>query len=153
MSVNGSGEEGILLAREQFRVVMGDTDAARVIYFGAPLGWAERLMTTWFADAGLPTSSTIDSGRGYPAVRAEVAYRSPLRLDDQVFGTLLTGAITNRSVTFHAQFATGFEAPPAVEVWLTKVHVRFDVDGSEAIPLDASLLAAFDRGFVEPQTQ
>lgn len=153
MSVNGSGKEGLLLAREQFRVVMGDTDAARVIYFGAPLRWAERLMTTWFADAGLPTSNAIDSGRGYPAVRTEVAYRSPLRLDDRVFGTLSTGGVTNRSVTFHAQFATGLATAPAVEVWLTKVHVRFGVDrvdGAEAIPLDTSLLAALDRGFVEP---
>ncbi|WP_319457042.1 MULTISPECIES: acyl-CoA thioesterase [unclassified Mycobacterium] len=153
MSVNGSDRQGIVLAREQFRVVMGDTDAARVIYFGAPLGWAERLMTTWLADAGLPTSVTLDSGRGYPAVRAEVSYHSALRLDDRVFATLLTGAITNRSVTFHAQFATGFATAPAVEVWLTKVHVRFGADGSDAIPLDPSLLAAFDRGFVAPQTQ
>jgi acyl-CoA thioester hydrolase len=149
VSLDGSGSGRVLLARDQFRVVMGDTDAARVIYFGAPFHWAERLMTTWFVDVGLPTSSTIGADHGYPAVHTEAAYRSPLRLDDMVFATLWAAKVTNRAMTFHAEFATSSATAPAVEVWLTKAHVRFDADGPpQAIPLDASLLAAFNDGLV-----
>lgn len=141
MSRKGLSDGRVLLARDRFRVVMGDTDAARVIYFGAPLRWSERLMTTWFADIGLPTSHTIDHGGGYPAVHTEVVYRAPLRLDDEVFATLWVDQVANSSLIFHSQFTTDPGAAPAVEMWLTKVHVRSDEDGLQAVPLDPSLLA------------
>jgi acyl-CoA thioester hydrolase len=56
------------LARERFRVAMSDTDAAQVIYFGAPTRWTERLVTTWLADVKHPTSELLAAGFGMPAV-------------------------------------------------------------------------------------
>ena len=63
------------LRTERFRVPMGDTDAAQIIYFGAPPRWAERLFTSYLADIGLPTSALLASGHGLPAVDLQVMYR------------------------------------------------------------------------------
>ena len=71
---------------DRFRVPMADTDAAQIIYFGAPVRWAERLVTGYLADIGQPTSAMLASGHGMPAVDLHVTYRRPLRLDDQVYG-------------------------------------------------------------------
>lgn len=134
----------VVLARERFRVTMSDTDAARVIYFGAPARWTERMLSTWLADAGAPLSKSLDSGFGDPVVHAEMSYRAPLRLDDQVSATLSLSRRTERSLTFHAAFALGPGSASVVEVWLTKAHVRFGPDGAEAVPLGGPLLAVID---------
>ncbi|TVT24149.1 acyl-CoA thioesterase [Amycolatopsis acidiphila] len=121
---------------------MCDTDAARLIYFGAPARWAERLLTTWLADVGCPLSKSLDSGFGDPVVHAEMTYHSPLRLDDEVNATLSLIRRTERSLTFHCGFGLGSGPATAVEVRLTKVHVRFGPDGAEAVPLAGPLLDA-----------
>lgn len=143
-SVDGHPDGHVVLARDRFRVTMADTDAARVIYFGAPVVWVERLLTTWLADVGAPLSESLDSGFGDPAVHLEVAYRAPLRLDDQVTGTLSLVRRSEQSLTFHCTFALGPDASPAVEVWLTKVHVRVGPDGLHAVPIDGPLRDALD---------
>lgn len=144
MSDQASADRLVELARNRFRVTMVDTDAARVIYFGAPTRWAEQLLTTWLADVGAPLSKSLDSGFGDPVVHAEAAYHAPLRLDDQVSATLSLARRTKRSMTFRCAFALDVNASPAVEVWLTKVHVRFGPDGPESVPIDGPLLAALD---------
>lgn len=131
----------VVLAGDRFRVTMSDTDAARVIYFGAPADWAERLLTGWLADVGAPLSKSLDSGFGDPAVHLEITYHAPLRLDDLVIGTLYLTRRTERSLTFHCTFALGADAS-AVDVWLTKVHVHVGQDGPRAVPIDGPLLAA-----------
>jgi hypothetical protein len=50
------------LVTDRFLVAMADTDATRVIYYGTPLRWAERLVTTWFVEVGFPTI-TAATGR------------------------------------------------------------------------------------------
>jgi acyl-CoA thioesterase FadM len=73
-----------------------------------------------------------------------MAYRVPLRLDDEVSATLSVSRRTERSLIFHCAFGLDSSAATAVEVWLTKVHVRFGPDGTEAVPLAGPLLAALD---------
>jgi acyl-CoA thioesterase FadM len=134
----------VVLARDWFRVTMSDTDAARVIYFGAPAQWAERLLCNWLADAGAPLSKSLDAGFGDPVVHVEMTYRGPLRLDDQVTATLSLARRTKSSMTFHFAFALDADSSPAVEVWLTKVHVHFGPGGLEAVPIAGPLLTALD---------
>jgi acyl-CoA thioesterase FadM len=65
MAVPGQGEGNPNpLVCTSFRVVMADTDAARVIFFGAPVLWAERLVTTWLADVGCGTQDSLTRGFG-----------------------------------------------------------------------------------------
>ena len=126
------GAEPVPLIRDRFRVTMGDTDAAQVIYFGAPTRWAERLMTTWLADVKFPTSELLASGYGLPAVRAELTYHKPLRLDDQVEATLWLQRKSARSVTWRAEFAHPGDSTPAVRVLLTQVYAR--LEGGRPVP-------------------
>jgi acyl-CoA thioester hydrolase len=123
---------------------MGDTDAAGIIYFGAPLRWAERLATTWFFSAGVPLSSMFAAGEGLPAVHAELSYKRPLRLDDEIEGTLWLANRTDRSVTLRTEFALVGTAGVAVEVQITQVHVSIGNGEIRSTPMPGSLAAALE---------
>jgi acyl-CoA thioester hydrolase len=146
MGVDGAQSNGRLLAREQFRVTMADTDAARVIYFGAPTRWAERLVTTWLAEVGCAVSDTLNAGFGSPAVHVELTYRAPLRLDDEVIGTLWLNEWSRRSLTFRCEFSARDQLSPAVELLLTQVQVRTNDDRLTAVALPDRLLVALESG-------
>jgi acyl-CoA thioester hydrolase len=122
-----------------FRVTMGDTDAAQVIYFGAPTRWAERLITEWMAEAGIPTSALIAAGFGMPVVHVELSYRHALRLDERVRGELRVRRVSRRSLTWACRFLTEQEQV-AVEVLVTQAYVRIDAAGSQAETLPAELV-------------
>lgn len=126
--------------------MMADTDAARVIYFGVPTRWTERLITDWLASVGSPVSETLAAGFGSPAVHAELTFHSPLRLDDVVAAELTCERVSRRSITYCAKFSptVGTDAgQPAVLVRLTQVHVRSEPDGTvSAVELPARLSAA-----------
>lgn len=125
-----------------FRVSMGDTDAARVIYFGAPIRWAERLVTTWLADVGCPTSEALRGGYGLPAVHCELDYAYPLRLDDRVQATLWIDRRSERSVTFRSEFAADGETKPGVVVRVTQVQAATEGGRLRAVALLPKLAAA-----------
>jgi acyl-CoA thioester hydrolase len=138
------------LRTERFRVPMGDTDAAQIIYFGAPPRWAERLFTGYLADIGLPTSAVLASGRGLPAVDLHVMYRRPLRLDDQVRGELRVRRRSARSITWQCDFFKDGEPELAVQVLITQVSVRFMDGQPSAVPLPAELISHLDQSPGEP---
>lgn len=131
-----------MLARTSFRVVMADTDAARVIYFGAPIRWAERLITTWLADVGCPTSGALHDGYGLPAVHCELDYAAALRLDDRVLASLWVDRYTQRSVTFRSDFTRQGDVTPSVVVRVTQVQASTDGAQLCAIALRPKLVAA-----------
>ena len=121
---------------------MADTDSARVIYFGAPIRWAERLVTTWLADVGCPTSGALRDGYGLPAVHCELDYASALRLDDRVQGSLWVDRHTRRSVTFRSDFIRQGDVTPAVVVRVTQVQAATDGEQLRAVVLQPKLVAA-----------
>lgn len=126
---------------DRFRVPMADTDAAQIIYFGAPVRWAERLATGYVADIGLPTSALLASGHGMPAVDLHVMYRRPLRLDDQVQGELRVHGRSSRSITWQCDFFRKGETELAVQVHLTQVSVQTTGGEPSAVPLPPELIA------------
>jgi acyl-CoA thioester hydrolase len=130
----------------EFRVSMGDTDAAQVIYFGAPVPWAERLVTGYLADIGLPTSDLLADGYGLPAVELSVKYRSPLRLDDRVRGELRVQTSSARSVTWECTFSRADQTVPAVRVVLTQVAVEVRDGQPAAVALPTRLRAHLTAG-------
>ena len=130
---------------DRFRVPMADTDAAQIIYFGAPVRWAERLATGYVADIGLPTSAVLASGHGMPAVDLHVMYRRPLRLDDQVQGELRVHRRSSRSITWQCDFFRSGETELAVQVHLTQVSVKIADGEPSAVPLPAELIAHLDQ--------
>lgn len=134
------------LATERFRVTMGDTDAARVIFFGAPLRWSERLVSTWLADSGHPTSEAIRSGYGLPAVHTEIDYSAPLRLDDRIDAALWAERVSERSITFRSSFTSVGQSQPAAVVRTTQVYVVVDGDSVRAVAMPRELRAALNGG-------
>ena len=135
--------DGSPLATERFSVVMSDTDAAGIIYYGAPTRWAERLSTAWFRSIGLPLSSLFAADEGMPAVQLSVTYAGPLRLDDIVEAQLWPGGRSRRSFTLRSTFTREGRPEPAVEVRLTQTFVRRAADGSmRADQLPSTLVAA-----------
>jgi acyl-CoA thioester hydrolase len=127
-----------------FRVAMADTDAARVIYFGAPLRWSERLVTTWLADADCGTWQMLNDGHGLPAVHCEVDYASALRLDDVVSASLWMDRWTRRSVTFRSEFRLDDAPEPSVVVRVTQVGVETHPDALRSVELMPKLVAALE---------
>lgn len=134
------GGSGPLL-RRRFRVAMGDTDAARVIYFAAPTRWAESMSSEWLADVGFATSRMLATGFGLPAVHAELTYRGPLRLDDELDATLWLDRLSKRSLTFRSDFALVGAPEPAVQMRLTQVYARTSGETPESVPLPDELVA------------
>lgn len=119
----------------RFRVAMGDTDAAQLIYFGAPLRWAERMLTGYLADSGTPTSRLLADGRGMPAVETAIRFHRPLRLDDQLRGELRVQHHSQRSITWRCDFFHQDQTSSAVDVVLTQVSVQLTEGTPAAVPL------------------
>lgn len=132
--------DGPALHTDRFRVPMGDTDAAQLIYFGAPLRWAERMVTGYLADAGVPTSQLLAENRGLSAVETSIRYRRPFRLDDPVRGELRVQRLSRRSITWRCDFYPGEQPDSAVDVVLTQVSVELADDAPIAVALPELLV-------------
>lgn len=129
MKQDVAGETSIL-HRAQFRVSMGDTDAAQIIYFGAPPRWKEWLLTGWFKEIGHPLSGMIATGFSFPTVRLEVDYHAALRLDDLVEGTLACGHIGTKSFSIVASFwAPDGQEAVRVRSWHVWTQMTSRADG------------------------
>lgn len=131
--------DGPPLFTGRFRVTMADTDAAQLIYFGAPLRWAESLLTGYLAGIGVPLSGLLANGLGLPAVRLTVSYRSPLRLDDHVRGELRAHSHSRRAITWRCEMFREGEQPAAVEVLITQVAVQLSDGNPAAVALPGVL--------------
>lgn len=66
----------------QRRVLMADTDAAGVIYYGRVYRWLEALVSGWLASIGHPARSIFRDGSAYPCVHSEADYLHALTVDD-----------------------------------------------------------------------
>ena len=107
------------------RVRLVDTDAARLIYYGAVFRWAEMMFTDWLVAAGRPLATNIETGIGFPAVRTEAEYLHPLGLDDEVELELRAKHVGERSFALET---TGLLLPDRrtalrIRVWHTYVEL------------------------------
>lgn len=114
-----------ILSRQR-RIRMVDTDAARLIYFGAVYSWAEALFTDWLAGLGRPLTSVLEAGIGLPAVRSEAHYLHPLGLDDEVELQLRANHVGEHSFSL---LTTVYRIPDhcesvQVRIWHAYVELR-----------------------------
>lgn len=63
-------------------VVLGDVDAAGVLYFASVFGWHERVFTEWLTRVEWPLAGLLEAGRGLPIRRSWADYPSSARLGD-----------------------------------------------------------------------
>jgi len=69
----------------QARVYYADTDAGGVVYYANYLGFMERARTEWLRARGFSQASLVaDPGVLFAVAEAQVKYRLPARLDDQL---------------------------------------------------------------------
>lgn len=112
-----------LLCTCAHRIGMAEVDAAGLIYFAAPMPWAERLFSDWLADLGYTTRALFQSGAAYPVVDAHVEYLAPLALDDVVRLELSAQRIGTKSFVLRTQAVRTRDAAVCVRVELVHVYV------------------------------
>lgn len=68
----------------QLQVALGDTDAARVIYYPVVFRWHEYSFSEWLASQFRPLSEVFATGFGLPVVNCSATYSGSIRQDDRV---------------------------------------------------------------------
>jgi acyl-CoA thioester hydrolase len=143
MTAGANGATPLLVHR--FHVASPDVDSTTALFYGAPLVWAARMLGDWRREAGVSVSRMLGEGLGSPVVRTEVTYLRPLRVDDEVEGTLWFKERSSRSFTVVCRFAAGPGGPVAAEVEIKQVPVRIDADGKpRGCEMPPDLIAALE---------
>lgn len=86
-------------------VSMHHTDAAGVVWVGAPVQWGQVGMENLFRSAGHPIESLKLSNTHYPIVRAEVNHHQKLRLGEELVVRTFIARVGGRSFTVATQIA------------------------------------------------
>lgn len=135
-----SPEQSRSLVAQRMRVILGDTDTSGVLYYAAPMRWADTLISGWLADTGVQLDDLIFSNQGSRTVHGEVTHHSSLRALDEVDGTLWCHRRSRRSYTLRAEFRAVEQAEPASVVLITQVYVEGRGADARAAELPAMLV-------------
>lgn len=117
-----------VLRRDRIRVHMGDTDAARVIYFATPYRWREALFTDHLAASGHPLRSLIDDDVMCPSVESGARYLGPVRVDDELDVRLVAVHVGRSSFQLRMD-AHNAAGDLVVQVRTTNVYSEPDASG------------------------
>lgn len=69
-------------------VVLGDVDAAGVLYFGNVFRWHEEVFTRWLSTVGFPLEALFASGRGLPVRSSWAEYPASAGLGETLSVTV-----------------------------------------------------------------
>jgi acyl-CoA thioester hydrolase len=110
------------------RVRYAQIDAQAVVYFSHYLEWADVGVVEYWRTAGLYADSLVAGGGvEFHVVRAEVDYRAPMQLDEEIDICVTTSAIGNSSVTMAVELhGPGKDAGAEdlrARIGLVQVHV------------------------------
>src|SRR5262249_62204337 len=105
--------------RKRFPVRFADVDYARVVYFPREIHWLHLVMEDFFREeVGIPYSEMLEKDRiGFPTVRLEMDFSSPLRFGDEGDVTLRLHELGRRRRAFPHQLPrapTGRPAPAPI---------------------------------------
>jgi acyl-CoA thioesterase FadM len=106
--------------------------------------WAERLLSNWRREAWMSLTEMLESGLASPVVHTEISYMRPLRLDDEVKGTIWFLGRSTRSFTVLVRFADVRDGRPAAEVRIKQVFVRRVGDDMEPTEIPDDLVAVLE---------
>ena len=127
-------------------VSMHHTDAAGVVYVGAPIAWAQIGLENLFRSAGHSIESLKVANVHYPMVRQVINHARSLALGDPVKVTTWVGKVGSRSYTVVTEIAgasgdvhvtielTGVAkgrdgSKPPVEDWIRDLHAEAVTSG------------------------
>ncbi len=115
------------------RVEFADTDLAGIMHFSNFFRFMESTEHAFYRSLGFSVENQgggASLGLGWPRVRAECEYKSPLRFEEEVEIRLLVREVRNRSVRFEFRFRK-MDDGQAIEVArgaLTAVCVSRDLE-------------------------
>ncbi len=115
------------------RVYWEDTDGGGIVYYANYLKFAERARTEWLRSLGFDQSKLRDTaGIQFVVREANIRYRAPARLDDQLTITVEPQLLTQHKITLQQIIRTGNVVCTEMKVELVVVDA---VDGSlKALP-------------------
>src|SRR3982750_3290905 len=87
------------------RVEFSDTDMAGIMHFSNFFRFMETAEHGFYRSLGFSVAMEKSLGLGWPRVKAECEYKSPLRFEDVVEIHLLVRRVGSRSLTFDFHFS------------------------------------------------
>jgi len=121
-----------------------EVDAAGIVFFARFLAYAHEAMDNFFATlAGGYSALILERRVGFPAVHAEVSFKSPLRYGDVLRIETTVKKVGNRSAVLRYRMWNG--AVLAAEILLTVVATDLDALASCDIPGDVRALLLVHR--------
>lgn len=127
-SENGAGREVArpIVDVDNDYVTLGDTDAFRMLYWAAPLRWAEEGVERLFRRAGHPIEEHL-TGIDYPIAHVAVDYMLPLRLGAEIEVRTWVARVGRRSVDVVTEV---LDSSAAVAVRISRTHVAYKSDST-----------------------
>lgn len=96
--------------RFALRVYFEDTDAAGIVYYANYLRFIERARSDMLRAIGIDQRATLDAGEGvYVVAEANIKYRAPAKLDDDLVVVTTLEAVRAASVIIHQRVMRGGE--------------------------------------------
>jgi len=111
--------------RKRFQLRFGDLDLAGVLHYPRLYGYLHEAMEEFFREAfGRHYADVFETDRvGYPTVRVETEFRSPLRYGDAIDVVVTIPRIGGRSVTWRYRVVREGEEGPQAEARITTACV------------------------------
>jgi YbgC/YbaW family acyl-CoA thioester hydrolase len=126
--------------RQVFPVTMASVDAVGIVFFGAYWSWFESAFEGYItAVSGSSWREVLASGLAMPVVHAEMEYRQPLRLSEDVTVEIRLTKLGSRSIHFHADFRNGSGELVAEA---KTVNVVVGTDGMNEVDMPGWLVAS-----------
>lgn len=95
------------------RVEFSDTDMAGIVHYSNFFRYMETAEHAFFRSLGFSVvTKQVDPPVGWPRVRAECEYKSPLRFEDEVEVHMLVTEKKSKSLTYQFRFRKLNTAPP-----------------------------------------
>lgn len=91
------------------RVYIEDTDAGGIVYYVNYLKFMERARTEFLRSLGYDKPATLDAGLLLVVHAAQINYRRPARLDDQLQVTAVVAKLARSYIEFQQQISRGNE--------------------------------------------
>ncbi len=114
------------MVRTELRVLYGDTDCGRVVYYATYLRWFEAGRAEFIRARGITYREVEERfGLMLPVTEAHAEYRAPARYDDLVTVETRLGGARRASARFEYRILRGDE----VLVTGHTVHACVDLDG------------------------
>jgi 4-hydroxybenzoyl-CoA thioesterase len=122
----------------EFTVRFGEVDHARVVYYPRFFHYFHQTFEDWFGDAlGISYQEVIvEKNIGFPAVRIETQYKSPLRFGERIRVELELVRIGKKSITIRYSITRVADGALATTADTTTVCIDNDTFKSISIPDD-----------------